>query len=258
MLRIGFSTNYFTLWDVKETTEFQRIEGLNLPYQKISYCYIQNLSMNEAEAKRKAIFKGVENFEIDFDLYGRNASFVTRKELFSKIPSDKSFFFEFGRLKGQKIQDCNDFDYLFWFFNESQNIHAKAILLENGFVEHEGQLLHGEHAKKIKLRNLVFKELEGKEEVQVEILSNIDGNNCFRFSYKNEVLWGGFQGQTKAMFYNGITYYLPVIDGKAKKIKGKIVTLKIEKNGLEADFNNKRIFQGNFQIKTDKKNELRK
>ena len=243
MLRIGFSTKYFTLWDVQETTEWTSVGGLNLPYQKISYCYIQNLSMDENEAKRKAIFKGVENFEIDHDLFGRNASFFHKKELFSKIPSDKSYFFEFGKFQGEPIKNCTDFDYLFWFFNESQNIHAKAILLENGFVEHEGQLLHGEHAKKIKLRNLVFKELEGKEEVQVEILSNIDGNNCFRFSYKNEVLWGGFKGQTKAMFYNGITYYLPVIDEKAKKIKGKIVTLKIEKNGLEADFNvNKIIF----------------
>ena len=243
MLRIGFSKKYFTLWDVTTTTEFKNFEGLHLPFQKTYFHYLQNLSMDEKEAKRKAIFKGVENFEIDHDLFGRNASFFHKKELFSKIPSDKSYFFEFGKFQGEPIKNCTDFDYLFWFFNESQNIHAKAILLENGFVEHEGQLLHGEHAKKIKLRNLVFKELEGKEEVQVEILSNIDGNNCFRFSYKNEVLWGGFQGQTKAMFYNGITYYLPVIDGKAKKIKGKIVTVKIEKNGLEADFNvNKIIF----------------
>ena len=243
MLRIGFSNKFFTLWDVKETIEWTSVGGFNLPYQKISYCYIQNLSMDENEAKRKAIFKGVENFEIDKDLFGRNASFFHKKELFSKIPSDKSYFFEFGKFQGEPIKNCTDFDYLFWYFNESQNIHAKAILLENGFVEIDGQILHAEHAKKIKLRNLVFKELEGKEEVQVEILSNIDGNNCFRFSYKNEVLWGGFQGQTKAMFYNGITYYLPVIDGKAKKIKGKIVTLKIEKNGFEVDFNvNKIIF----------------
>ena len=229
MLRIGFSTKYFTLWDVKETTEFQRIDGLNLPYQKISYCYLQNLSMNESEAKRKAIFKGVENFEIDFDLYGRNASFYHTKDLFSKIPSDKSYFFEFGRLKGQKIQDCNDFDYLFWFFNESQNIHAKARLLENGFEDFEGQIVHDEHAKKIKLRNLVFSELKSKKEIQVEILSNLNEHGCFRFSFKNEVLWGGLFGMKKQMFYNGITYFLPIIDGKAKRFKGKRAKLTIEK-----------------------------
>ena len=149
MIRIGFSKKYFTLWDVIETTEFEQVEGVNLPFKLISFNYLQNLSMDEEQAKRKAIFKNVENFEIDFDLYGRNASFSKRQELFSKIPSDKSFFFEFGRLKGQKIQDCNDFDYLFWFFNESQNIHAKARLLENGFEEIDGQVVHAEHAKKI-------------------------------------------------------------------------------------------------------------
>ena len=229
MLRIGFSTKYFTLWDVQETIEWTSVGGLNLPYQKISYCYIQNLSMDENEAKRKAIFKGVENFEIDHDLFGRNASFFHKKELFSKIPSDKSYFFEFGKFQGEPIKNCTDLDYLFWFFNESQNIHAKAILIENGFVEFEGQILHAEHAKKIKLRNLVFSELKSKKEIQVEILSNLNEHGCFRFSFKNEVLWGGFFGMKKQMFYNGITYFLPIIDGKAKRFKGKMAKLFIGK-----------------------------
>ena len=229
MLRIGFSTKYFTLWDVQETIEWTSVGGLNLPYQKISYCYIQNLSMDENEAKRKAIFKGVENFEIDHDLFGRNASFFHKKELFSKIPSDKSYFFEFGHLKGQKIQDCNDFDYLFWYFQETQNETSKNRLIENGFEEIDGQVVHAEHAKKIKLRDLVFSELKSKKEIQVEILSNLNEHGCFRFSFKNEVLWGGFFGMKKQMFYNGITYFLPIIDGKAKRFKGKTAKLTIEK-----------------------------
>ena len=227
MLRIGFSTKYFTLWDVKETTEFQRIDGLNLPYQKISYCYLQNLSMNESEAKRKAIFKGVENFEIDFDLYGRNASFYHTKDLFSKIPSDKSYFFEFGRLKGQKIQDCNDFDYLFWFFNESQNIHAKARLLENGFEDFEGQVVHAEHAKKIKLRDLVVKEIEDKDEIEVIILSNLNSENELRFELKNEVFFGVWNVNSKGYIYQGFEYFLPIIGGKPKRVKNKPVKVKI-------------------------------
>ena len=229
MLRIGFSNKYFTLWEVTTTTEFKNFDGLHLPYQKTYFHYLQNLSMDENEAKRKAIFKGVENFEIDHDLFGRNASFFHKKELFSKIPSDKSYFFEFGKFQGEPIKNCTDFDYLFWFFNESQNIHAKAILLENGFVEFEGQIVHDEHAKKIKLRNLVFSELKSKKEIQVEILSNLNEHGCFRFSFKNEVLWGGFFGMKKQMFYNGITYFLPIIDGKAKRFKGKTAKLTIEK-----------------------------
>ena len=227
MLRIGFSKKYFTLWDVQETIEWTSVGGLNLPYQKISYCYLQNLSMNESEAKRKAIFKGVENFEIDFDLYGRNASFVTRKELFSKIPSDKSFFFEFGRLKGQKIQDCNDFDYLFWFFNESQNIHAKARLLENGFEDFEGQVVHAEHAKKIKLRDLVVAEIADKDEIEVIVLSNLNCENELRFEFKNEVFFGCWNESSKGYIYQGIEYFLPIIGGKPKRVKNKPVKVKI-------------------------------
>lgn len=227
MLRIGFSTKYFTLWDVQETTEFQRIDGLNLPYQKISYCYIQNLSMDENEAKRKAIFKGVENFEIDHDLFGRNASFFHKKELFSKIPSDKSYFFEFGKFQGEPIKNCTDFDYLFWFFNESQNIHAKAILLENGFVEFEGQVVHVEHAKKIKLRDLVVKEIEDKDEIEVIVLSNLNCENELRFEFKNEVFFGCWNENSKGYIYQGIEYFLPIIGGKPKRVKNKPVKVKI-------------------------------
>ena len=31
------------------------------------------------------------------------------------------------------------------------------------------------------------------------------------------------------MYYNGITYFLPIIDGKAKRFKGKMAKLTIEK-----------------------------
>lgn len=227
MLRIGFSNKYFTLWDVTTTTEFKNFDGLHLPYQKTYFHYLQNLSMDEKEAKRKAIFKGVENFDVDTDLRGRNASFYHTKELFSKIPSDKSYFFEFGRLKGQKIQDCNDFDYLFWFFNESQNIHAKARLLENGFEDFEGQVVHAEHAKKIKLRDLVVKEIEDKDEIEVIILSNLNCENELRFEFKNEVFFGVWNVCSKGYIYQGHEYFLPIIGGKPKRVKNKPVKVKI-------------------------------
>ena len=183
MIRIGFSKKYFTLWDVIETTEFEQVEGVNLPFKLISFNYLQILSMDEEQAKRKAIFKNVENFEIDFDLYGRNASFSKRQELFSKIPSDKSFFFEFGRLKGQKIQDCNDFDYLFWYFQETQNEPSKNRLIENGFEEIDGQVVHAEHAKKIKLRDLVVAEIADKDEIAKFALKAV-GDKYYNSSIK--------------------------------------------------------------------------
>ena len=227
MIRIGFSKKYFTLWDVIETTEFEQVEGVNLPFKLISFNYLQNLSMDEEQAKRKAIFKNVENFEIDFDLYGRNASFSKRQELFSKIPSDKSFFFEFGRLKGQKIQDCNDFDYLFWYFQETQNEPSKNRLIENGFEEIDGQVVHAEHAKKIKLRDLVVAEIADKDEIEVIVLSNLNCENELRFEFKNEVFFGCWNENSKGYIYQGIEYFLPIIGGKPKRVKNKPVKVKI-------------------------------
>lgn len=60
--------------------------------------------MDENEAKRKAIFKGVENFEIDHDLFGRNASFFHKKNFFQKylptnLISSSSGSFKANRLK---------------------------------------------------------------------------------------------------------------------------------------------------------------
>lgn len=203
MLRIGFSKKYFTLWDVIETTEFEQVEGVNLPFKLISFNYLQNLSMDEEQAKRKAIFKNVENFEIDFDLYGRNASFSKRQELFSKIPSNKSFFFEFGKYKGKQIS-LIDVDYLFWYYQETLNVNAKAILLKNGFVELNGQVVHYEHAQKISLRELVINEIEGKTELEVEVLSNIDfSSKRFRFAIKDEVFHGVYSEEIKVLDYNG-------------------------------------------------------
>ena len=229
MLRIGFSKKYFTLWDVIETTEFEQVEGVNLPFKLISFNYIQNLSMDEEQAKRKAIFKNVENFEIDFDLYGRNASFSKRQELFSKIPSNKSFFFEFGKHKGKQIS-LIDVDYLFWYYQETLNVNAKAILLKNGFVELNGQVVHYEHAQKISLRELVINEIEGKTELEVEVLSNIDfSSKRFRFAIKDEVFEGVYTDEIKTLEYKGFFYGMPLVKGKAKRIKNKKAKINIVK-----------------------------
>lgn len=229
MLRIGFSKKYFTLWDVIETTEFEQVEGVNLPFKLISFNYLQNLSMDEEQAKRKAIFKNVENFEIDFDLYGRNASFSKRQELFSKIPSNKSFFFEFGKYKGKQIS-LIDVDYLFWYYQETLNVNAKAILLKNGFVEINGQVVHYEHGLKISLRELIIEEIEGKTELEVEVLSNIDfSSKRFRFAIKDEVFHGVYSEEIKVLDYNGFFYGLPLIKGKAKRIKNKKAKINIVK-----------------------------
>lgn len=123
MLRIGFSKKYFTLWKVVEKKDWAKVDGLGLPFKKKTIKFIKNLSSDEMKAKRKAIFEGVENFEIDLSLCG--IKYLTEQFL-SK--SDDELFFEF----------C-----------ESRSEILKEILLQKGFQDIDGQIVYPEHFEKI-------------------------------------------------------------------------------------------------------------
>ena len=122
MKRIGFSKKYFTLWKVAEELEWEELEGVNLPYLKKDLQFIKNLSFDERTAKRKSIFEGVENYEVDFGLC--SPKYLEKKEI--------------------------DLDEIFFEFCKHRKESDKKILLENGFQDIDGQVIFPEHAKKIK------------------------------------------------------------------------------------------------------------
>ena len=121
MKRIGFSKKYFTLWKVAEELEWEELEGVNLPYLKKDLQFIKNLSFDERTAKRKSIFEGVENYEVDFGLC--SPKYLEKKEI--------------------------DLDQIFFEFCKHRKESDKKILLENGFQDIDGQVVFPEHAKKI-------------------------------------------------------------------------------------------------------------
>ena len=122
MKRIGFSKKYFTLWRVDEGLEWEELKGVNLPYLKKDLQFIKNLSFDERTAKRKSIFEGVENYEVDFGLC--SPKYLEKKEI--------------------------DLDEIFFEFCKHRKESDKKILLENGFEDIDGQVIFPEHAKKIK------------------------------------------------------------------------------------------------------------
>jgi hypothetical protein len=88
MLHIGFSTEFYTLWDVQSNPVYETVQTARGPvsyvaYYNTSYYYIQNLSKDLGQAQEKARQMGCTDLEPDTDLYGRgNRSFETRgKEL---------------------------------------------------------------------------------------------------------------------------------------------------------------------------------
>ena len=198
MKRIGFSKKYFTLWKITESDETADVEGVFLPYRKKDEQFIKNLSFDEKTAKRKAIFENVENFEIDF-----------------KLCSPKYW-------KEQKSLDELFFDYC-----EHRKESVKQILLENGFGEVNGQIVFPEHFKKIKHQKSVIKKISKQDEIEVLILSNINSENEFRFSFQKEVFVGIWEGETKGFIYQGFEYFFPIIEGGSRRFKNKKAKLKV-------------------------------
>ena len=213
MFRIGFSKKYYTLWKVSEKIEFVQLDGVRLPYKKKTAEFIKNLSFDESTAKRKSIFEGVENYEVDFSLCG--AKYLLKQY------SEKSL------------------DELFVEFCEYRSDVVKEILIQNNFVEHDGQIVYPEHGEKIKRRNLVMQEIEEKKEVRVQITSNLNYKNEFRFVIKNELFHGIFKGLSKEIYYKNAEYFLPIIGGKVRRLKGKNAIITVE--------NYNRI-SGNYEI----------
>ena len=61
MLQIGFATKYFTLWDVRNETEYSGSEG-QYSYNVTHFTYIQNLSLVEETAIAKQKKRDVLNW----------------------------------------------------------------------------------------------------------------------------------------------------------------------------------------------------
>lgn len=105
---IGFTSKYYTLWEVIITDKY------------CDYRYMQNLSMDFEKAKAKR-----PNACIDLTLRGHSSfRFV--------IPT-----FLFGKYKGKQISECTDYDYMKWYHNISNVENVKKvirpILAENGY-----------------------------------------------------------------------------------------------------------------------------
>jgi len=119
MKRIGFATQYFTLWNVsKPYKHYFGTQKYDFEW-RVDYQYLQNLSKDEEQAKAKAAKFGTTNLEVDKQLYGRSISFYTTGEKGSDRP-DWEFPLNIHRYgigdirtagQGRKLSDGRDDDF---------------------------------------------------------------------------------------------------------------------------------------------------
>ena len=214
---IGFANKFYTLWNVTSKVVESKYNKETL----VTNTYIKNISMDIDKVKE--LYPGIE---IDESLRGHSCTFEYTKER-KEINTDK---FNFGKYEGKLISECIDNSYLCWFFDncEGERKHnVEARLVELGFVVKDDIIFTQEEIAK---EEQIERMLSNKEEIEVVFNKNLSiefdsSDKCYGV-YRNEdgILFKF--NDVKLNYYNGFEYGLPLVNGKAKRIKNKTVKIK--------------------------------
>ena len=218
--RIGFTDKYFTLWNCRK--EVRQIDQ----YRKETYYrneYIKNISMSKEKT-----FEKYPDLPYDESLKGHTRSFDTQP----KEEWTDNTVFRFGKYKYQHIEDVDDIPYIAWYFDNVYGDHKDYvgnILKQHGY--RIDNFDYGTYLRSPEFIEAERKEEEEKREIEEKLKNheNIEFTptynlSCYGYYRLNNNLYLHFEG-IKEMYYNGYNYYLPTINGKAKKIKGKTVVI---------------------------------
>lgn len=142
--RIGFASEYYTLWSVSQETTFRTVNNVHFASgTETTFTYHQNLSKDLEKAISKAKSMGVTILEVDEELRGKTRSFSSVKNL-DDVYSDTQF--KFGKYEALQIADCEDVKYLIWYFGETENNAAaeKVVSLDESYSFDGKDLLSAE------------------------------------------------------------------------------------------------------------------
>lgn len=217
MLVIGFAEEYYTLWDmVSHLNHYQAPSGQVYPsYETRHYTYLKNISKDLDKAKKK-----YPDLEIDKYLRGRRNSFSLEVRENDLSPE----MLKSGKYAGWDVRELIQVDlgYCIWLVGSSWNKKTVDIVKETqGYKDYMFQL---EVEKEQKIKNQVVYD---SGEYIFNIERNVDANGRIGLYGNHQVLFLNFH-KVKSFIYNNSPYYLPVFNGKAKRIKNKNILYKIE------------------------------
>ena len=239
---IGFANKFYTLWDITEET---RPLGNGRNYVITHNTYIKNISIDKAAAFAK--YPGVQFNEC---LRGMTRSWDSApKEVWDNVD-----VFRFGKYAYEKIADNTDTNYLEWYWEQVSGDHKEyisTILKSRGYEirtwgDGNEYLMSPEALTLEEMENKKFTETLAmvKSTNTLEVL--IDANPDEDGHYRNGNVIYVFP-EVKENYYNGFIYYLPVLNGKAKRIKNKTIII----NDFNYELKNGNIYINikNFNIK---------
>lgn len=228
IMAIGFTNKFYTLWEITEET---RPLGNGHNYIVTHYTYIKNISFDKETALAK-----YPNAIFDDSLRGKTRSWESTKEVWDNVD-----VYRFGKYKYEKI-DNRDLNYLAWYWDniyvEDHKKFVENVLTANGYeirihtyTNYRGEEVSSKHLmtpEDLEIEhqnneefNKTLAELEVGNPINLFIESNPDSEG----DYTDGNINYHFQ-EVKENWYSGFTYYLPVLNGKAKRIKNKNIIIK--------------------------------
>lgn len=229
MKTIGFTSKYYTLWEVSKD-DFTTSDGRKAT--KVTAVYIKNVSMD----KNTAIAKHPDAV-VDLSLHGHSS--FTRIEVAPMVWDAEVF--PCGQYVGQPIAECTDLDYLYWCIDtyhviEHDDDVRRAIAID--------VLVASGKYGRWNNRVLPIEEVtrrEARAEAIAEIVMQVEEGKPVVMTSTSNITWNGEQPSSRTslnvalywdadmlaeQYYAGCTYYLPMLNGKAKRIKGKNLLIK--------------------------------
>lgn len=229
-LVIGFATEFYTLWDVFIEPVF-RTDAYGKHWHvsdKTNFNYIQNVSKDFDKAVDK-----YPNVPIDDSLRGKTRSFSVGGGGLELSPVNIIWF---GKYSGQDLNDVvkRDLKYVMWLLENANDGRMKEFIMTLTEVQQELYRIESE-------KEAFFSSIPVLQNGAVDIMieSNpreyqIQSLNKVVFAMRASLGEGSFlylipeDVKYIAGSYKYPEWYMPVLGGKAKRLKGKTVKLNVE------------------------------
>jgi len=218
---IGFAGTFYTLWSVTKEPVYVTSNNQHfLVGHDFHFNYLKNISIDIEKVK-----SSYPNLDIDEELRGKTQSWIknNQEDLCPQI-------MKFGKYIFQCIDDLvqTDFDYIIWMCETQNNPNAKYALSLDAVKSYFSNLEKQKEDKTLKKNEFKAKLLKigsctfiPEKNLTIDsegalIKTEVDGTEVF-FIFPEEMF--------SILQYKGFHYGLPIVNGKAKKIKGKSITV---------------------------------
>ena len=228
---IGFANKFFTLWSI-DTEPVYTTDAYGkhwLTGYNTRYTYHKNISFDLEKAK--ALYP---TLEVQEDLRGKTDSWTSenKEDLCPQI-------MKFGKYYGKDINELleQDFQYLVWVC-ENKGYSSNGKYAKNlPKIQEHFKAIEDASNKLINDRNNAFEAILKAGSFEFVAERNLKINDGFAYIYVNEgdlcITFKFEEGTFSYNEYNGFAYGLPIVKGKAKRMKGKTVKFEFTEDKTE-------------------------